>query len=70
MSKNIRPTAAQLRAELVQAVRDIRGTRQTLQAMRARRAELRDRLREARVAERRQAADAAPDVNRDVGGEG
>jgi uncharacterized coiled-coil DUF342 family protein len=64
------PKAEQLRAELVQLDRDIRGTRDALQAMRARRAGLRARLSEARARERRDEADAAPDENRDTGGEG
>jgi hypothetical protein len=63
------PTAEHLCAQLVQANREIRGLRETLISMRARRADLRDRLKEARAAGRREAADSAPDLNRDVGGE-
>jgi hypothetical protein len=68
--KTPRPTAEQLRAELVQVNRDILGTRRTLQSMRDRRADLRVRLREARAVERWEAADSGPDENLDVGGEG
>ena len=71
MSKKAsRPSAQQLHAELVQMDRDIRGMREALKTMRARRAVQRHRLTEARTAERRAAADFAPDENRDVGGEG
>ncbi|HVS40457.1 MAG TPA: hypothetical protein VMS17_33175 [Gemmataceae bacterium] len=64
------PIADELCAQLVQANRDIRGLRETLISMRTLRADLRDRLRQTRAAARRQAANSAPDLNRDVGGEG
>jgi hypothetical protein len=44
--------------------------REALQTMRARRAIQRARLTEVRAVERMEAADFAPDENRDVGGEG
>ena len=71
MSKQApRPSAQQLHAELVQIDRAIHGMREALQTMRARRAMQRARLTEVRAVERMEAADFAPDENRDVGGEG